>query len=294
MIKLLKRYVSRRISVAAALKPKRTLVGIELLRLLSREGDRIFTTDRARELAPRVGLRESYLLECLYHLRQNGWIVPLRRGLYALSSSSIPGMSDAHEFEIAMSLVNPAAISHWSALHHHGLTEQIPRTVFVTTTTEASVPRKRNLNAGVSAQGYSVGDTLYRFIQVRPKRFFGVESIWVGDSGIRITNLERTLLDGLNMPRYCGDFGEALHAFDTGFERVNMERITDYAFRLGTAATKRLGWTLELHGVEHPVIDSLSSVPSMSHNKLDPSGPDGGTYNRRWMLLENLPGTVGE
>ena len=147
--------------MVAATKPKRTLVGIELLRLLSREGDRIFTTDRARELAPQVGLRESYLLECLYHLRQNGWIVPLRRGLYAMSSSSIPGVADAHEFEIAMSLVSPAAISHWSAIHHHGLTEQIPRTVFVTTTTETSVPRKRNstcqrVRAGIPHRRYSL------------------------------------------------------------------------------------------------------------------------------------------
>ena len=277
--------------MAASVKPKRTLVGIELLRLLSREGDRIFTTGRARELAPRVGLRESYLLECLHHLRQNGWIVPLHRGFYAMSSST-PGISDAHEFEIAMSLVSPSTISHWSALHHHGLTEQIPRTVFVTTTTEASVPRKRNLIAGVSAQGYPVGDTLYRFIQVRPKRFFGAQSVWVGDSRIWLTDLERTLLDGLNMPRYCGDFGEALHAFDTGVERADMERIADYAFRLGTAASKRLGWALEMHGIEHSVIDRLSSFPSKSYNKLDPSGPDVGTYNRRWMLLENLPGTV--
>ncbi|MCY4652466.1 MAG: hypothetical protein OXC95_04790 [Dehalococcoidia bacterium] len=134
-----------------------------------------------------------------------------------------------------------------------------------------SVPRKRNLIAGVSAQGYPVGDTLYRFIQVRPKRFFGAQSVWVRDSRIWLTDLERTLLDGLNMPRYCGDFGEALHAFDTGVERADMERIADYAFRLGKAASKRLGWALEMHGIEHPVIDSLSSFPSKSYNKLDPS-----------------------
>ena len=35
---------------------KRSFVGIELTRLLASEGDRIFTTERARTLAPRVGL----------------------------------------------------------------------------------------------------------------------------------------------------------------------------------------------------------------------------------------------
>ena len=35
-------------------KPKRSLAGIELVRLLAYEGDRIFTTERARALAPRL------------------------------------------------------------------------------------------------------------------------------------------------------------------------------------------------------------------------------------------------
>ncbi|MES4786545.1 MAG: hypothetical protein C4294_12755, partial [Nitrospiraceae bacterium] len=137
---------------------KKSEVGIELVRLLAIEGDRIFSTDRARELAPRVGLKDAYLWESLYHLRQNGWIVSLRRGLYALSST-VPGVTPAHEFEIAMALVEPAAISHWSALHHYGLTEQAPRKVFVLTTTEVSVPRMRGTKAKQSGQGFRVGDT---------------------------------------------------------------------------------------------------------------------------------------
>ena len=31
---------------------------------------------------------DAYVDEALYHLRRNDWIVPLRRGLYALSSPS--------------------------------------------------------------------------------------------------------------------------------------------------------------------------------------------------------------
>ena len=79
--------------------------------------------------------------------------------------------------------------------------------------------------------GFPVGDTTYRFIQVKPGRFFGEEKVWVGEARVSITDLERTLLDGLSMPQHCGGFAEALHAF-----------------QLGITTAKRLGWALESQG----------------------------------------------
>ena len=161
------------------------------------------------------------------------------------SLPSIPGVTPTHEFEIAMALVNPAVISHWSALHHYGLTEQIPRKVFVLTTVTASVPRLRGTRASQANGGYRVGETTYHFIQVRPERFFGTEKVWLEDARVTITDPERTLLDGLSMPQYCGDFAELLHAFKARGRHLDTERIIDYALRLGDATAKRLGWVLE-------------------------------------------------
>ena len=273
-------------------KPKRSMGGIELVRLLGYEGDHIFTTDRARELAPRAGLRDDYVLEALHHLRRNDWIVPLRRGLYALSSP-VPGVADVHEFEVAMALVEPAAISHWSALNHHGLTEQIPRHVYVLTTTDVSVPRKRTADTDSVIGGFPVNGTVYQFIQVRPERFFGAEIIWVGDARVWITDLERTLLDGLAMPQHCGGFGEVIHTFGEAMPRLDFERIAEYAQRLGPAVAKRSGWVLEHQGCEAPQLDELAALPVKGHRKLDPIGPRKGAYNNRWMLQENLPGMAG-
>ena len=279
-------------SMTVSMKPKQSLVGIELVRLLAYEGDRIFTTDRARELAPRVGLKDSYLGESLYHLRKNNWIVSLRRGLHALSPT-VPGVAAAHEFEIAMALVAPSAISHWSALHHHGLTEQIPRDVFVLTKKGTWVPRLRKDVQGRNARGgYPVGDTRYRFIQVRPNRFFGAEKVWVGDTRVSITDLERTLLDGLSMPQHCGDFGEVLHSFQLGMDRLNIERIAEYAVRLGVTTAKRLGWVLDAQGVASPELGRLAALPIKGYRKLDPTRPQKGRCNSRWMVQENLPGMV--
>ncbi|MCY4449893.1 MAG: type IV toxin-antitoxin system AbiEi family antitoxin domain-containing protein [Chloroflexi bacterium] len=271
-------------------KPKQSLVGIEMVRRLAHQGDRIFSTDRARQVAPGAGLKAPYLHEALHHLARNGWIVPLRRGLYALSSA-VPGVAPVHEFEVAMALVSPAAVSHWSALHHHGMTEQAPRTVFVLTTTESAVPRTRQAE-NADQGGFPAGDTVYRFIQVRPHRFFGTEQAWVGEARVSITDRERTLLDGLSMPQHCGGFPEVLHALGAGMDRLDVERMAGYAVRLNTATAKRLGWALEHHGYEGPELERLARLPIKGYRRLDPTGRHSGPCNSRWMLRENLPGMV--
>ena len=272
-------------------KPKRSAIGVELIRRLTAEGERIFTTDRARELGAEVGLKDSYLLEALYHLRRNGWIVSLRRGLYALCSS-LSGVSPAHEYEVAMALVSPAAISHWSALSYHGLTEQAPRKVFVLTITGTFIPRQHKVRTNHGGDGYLFGDTLYHFVQIKPERFFGTEKVWVGEARVTITDPERTLLDGLSKPQYCGDFAEVLHAFEIRGDKLELETIIGYALKLDTATAKRLGWVLEQQAVEPARLQPLAELPVKDYRKLDPSGPQKGPCNGRWMIQENLPGKV--
>jgi predicted transcriptional regulator of viral defense system len=227
--------------------------------------------------------------EALYHLRRNGWLVPLRRGLYALSST-VPGATPAHEFEVAMHLVTPAAISHWSALHHHGLTEQAPRKVFVLTTTKHPIPRRSGAKGRIG--GYPIGETVYQFVQVKPERFFGTEKTWVNDARVTITDPERTLLDGLSMPDYCGDFAEVLHAFESRGDKLNVKRIIDYALKIDAATAKRLGWVIEKQGVDPAQLERLAQIPVKGYRILDPTGPRKGPCNRRWMIQENLPGKV--
>ncbi len=266
--------------------------GTELVRELAGQGDRVFTLDRARELAPSVGISPSYLRQAVHHLVKTGWLRRLRKGLYAISSS-VPGVAPAHEFEIAMHLVEPAAIAFRSAMHHHGMTEQIPREAYVLTTTAASVPRARSQTRRARKHGtYRVGATDYRFVQVKPERFFGATKVWLNEARVSVTDPERTLLDGLTMPKHCGDFAEVLHAFEARRDSLDVVRITDYALRLDAAAVKRLGWVLEHYGIGAGEFQRLKGVPAKGYRPLDPSGPRKGRCNKRWMVQENLPGQL--
>ena len=267
-----------------------TTTGIELVRKLSAEGRRVFTADAAREVASSVGLSPGYFRQALHHLVRDGWLVRLKKGLYALSGA-VPGTTSLHEFEIAMALVAPAAISHWSAMSHHGLTEQMPRRVFVLTTARA-VPRLRGKKAMHSEPGYPAGETVYQFVQIKPERFFGIDQVWVNESRVSITDPERTLLDGLMAPQYCGDFAEVLHAFELRAPKLDVERIIQYALKLDTATSKRLGWILERQGIASDRLEPLRALPIKGYRALDSSGPRRGPYETRWMIQVNLPGTV--
>jgi predicted transcriptional regulator of viral defense system len=140
--------------------------------------------------------------------------------------------------------------------------------------------------------GYPVGDTIYKIVQVKPERYFGTQKIWIEEARVTITDPEKTLLDGLSMPQYCGDFAEVLHAFEVRGDDLHPQRIIEYACKLDTATAKRLGWVLEYQGIDPAFLDPLLELPIKGIRKLDPTGPRKGPYSRRWMIQENLPGKV--
>jgi predicted transcriptional regulator of viral defense system len=109
---------------------------------------------------------------------------------------------------------------------------------------------------------------------------------------VKITDPERTLLDGLTGPQYCGDFGEVLHAFKMRGAKLDVERIIEYALKLDAATVKRLGWVLDRLGMPPARLEPLRMTSIKSFRVLDPTGPRRGPCNADWSIQVNLPGRV--
>ena len=108
--------------------------GMKLVELAVQELGPVFTLDKLKPIAERQGLSPKHLLKLISKLDSAGRIEILKRGVYAVKTPLYAG--EIPPFAVAAVLVQPMAISHWSALAQHGFTTQLPAMV------QASTPRK--------------------------------------------------------------------------------------------------------------------------------------------------------
>ena len=238
---------------------------------------RFFTIDDARKA---LGQRKSDpTRQFLERLIEKGWILRIKRGLYIVLplAAGSEGNPQAHEFLIAMHLVSPAAIAYWSALNYHRMTEQLPRTIFVATNHPVRHPPRDVL-------WFS-----YNIVSLRPHRYFGIIQDWIDEGPFRITNREKTIVDGLDLPEYVGGVGEIARALKRVWKDLDRRRLFHYAVRMGNVAVvKRLGFLMESLdlGDANPLREKV--VLSKGFSPLDPLLPRKGVHNRRWGLLVNV------
>jgi len=249
----------------------------EFLREITHEGYRIFSINDAKNIAKNIGIKSTSVSHILNNLKTQKLIRPLWRGHYAIEDNILAG-SPLGKFEIGMHLAMEGAISCWSALSHYGLTDQVLSKVYLFLPYD-SYPKR-------CITTYSIDGYDYLLIQIQSKHFWGIKTEKVGGEKIRITDLERTLLDGLTRPHYCGGFREVINAFLIASDRINLEQLLIYAQKCPISIQKRLGWMLEYINFGHYA--SRLALPKTNYiDKLDIASPRRGTYNKTWMIVEN-------
>jgi len=260
--------------------------GIALLRELSGEDRATFTTADARRAARTLGIADSYLDVLLHRLHRAGLLRRIKQGTYALTGG-LPGSPEAHPFALGMELVRPSAVSGWSALHHHGLTEQIPRVVTLTTPKSVVTPSMRGAVRSAPST-WVVAGQVFEIVVVVPAHFFGDEETWVGASRVRIFDRERALLDCFALPRRFGGIAEGLGILEEHQSEIDVQRLVAHArqYGMGTVAA-RVGFALEGVGTPSRLLRPLRDLPRKGFRPLDPTRQGRGKHNIRWGLIEN-------
>jgi predicted transcriptional regulator of viral defense system len=248
---------------------------LEILKSMAKE-NQVFSFS---QLYQKTHIKKEVLKVILSRMEERGFIERVERGKYLIIPlSSEKGKYTLHEFVIASYLVEPSAISYWSALHHYGLTEQIPGTVFIQT------PARKKKNV------LEIFGVNYQIVRVKEDKFFGVRKEWIEENAVNITDKEKTIIDCLDKPHYAGGIIEAAKALKNS--SLDYNQLTPYALRINNfAVVRRLGYLCERMGV--PL--NLPQPRSKSYLLLDPTMPAKGENDAKWRLIINvdtlLPGS---
>jgi predicted transcriptional regulator of viral defense system len=168
-------------------------------------------------------------------------------------------------------------LSHASAMDIHGMVTQPQLVVY------ASTPHP--------LRGRTILGTEFRFVRCKPKHVFGTMDHWVDKTEkVAVSDLERTVIDGLRQPEYCGGFSEVAKGFWMRRGDIDVQRLVDYALRLDVGAViRRLGFLLETSNIDAPAdLERLRSRLTATYHLLDPTLPLEGRRLARWRIRINV------
>jgi predicted transcriptional regulator of viral defense system len=131
----------------------------------------------------------------------------------------------------------------------------------------------------------------FRFVRCKRSNFFGTTEYWADkEQKLVVSDVERTIVDGLKQPEYCGGFTEVAKGLWIKRDDVSLSRLVDYALRLHVGAvSRRLGYLLEAYRMG-PVeeLERLRRHLTTTYNLLDPLLPREGRFLARWRLRLNV------
>ncbi len=249
-----------------------------LVTTLYERGRTIF---RLKDVGKVLGLDKNASINFVRKLVNRGVVTRLKPGLFILVPFELGRESDylGEPSIVAREIVAGRGyyLSHGTAMEIHHMVTQ-PQLVV---TTSVLKPRRPVRVLG----------TQFQFIRTPQKYFFGIMKHWMTKrEKIRVSDLEKTVIDGLRQPEYCGGLTEVAKGLWMQRQSLNPKRLIEYAKKTEVGSViRRLGFLLELYQIgQDKDRDALREILTDTYLRLDPSLPAEGKFLRRWRLQLNV------
>ena len=201
----------------------------------------------------------------IYELREKGWLIPLKRGLYFISDISSRGFVNISPFIIASAFDKNSYISLDSALSFYGLFEQMLRT----TSSVTSLKSKK----------YVFQDNTYRYLKINEKLYFGFKTENLEGYYVKVAELEKVVLDYLYFKNDTYSIDLLLEKLQKAKDRLDFKKLFDYARRFPKTTRRKLGFILDLLKIDTEELHK--DIEMKGYSKLTPNSKK---FNAKWRL----------
>src|SRR5258707_1531000 len=225
-----------------------------------------------------LGIDRRAAAKVVSRWKQQGWLGRIGRGLDVPVLLDLAGSEQviADPWVLVRTLFNHCYIGGWTAAHHWELTEQLFNETLVFTT-------RRVIEKRVVAQG-----AVFVLHHVKPKRFFGLKTLWRGSVKVSISDPARTLVDMIAAPDVGGGIDHVADSLSAYLATKTADRdlLIRYANQLNNGVVfKRLGDLAETRLHDDKLAAECRSRLTQGYARLDPALPSKklSTPWRPWM-----------
>lgn len=145
--------------------------------------------------------------------------------------------------EIVQSLSPKGYFSHYTAVYLHGLTTQIPRSIYFNREQPLKGGGGTLTQLGIDRAFRGKGRVTNNVTNLFQRELYGLSGQNTGElgvidfsstegNGLRVSNIERTLIDATVRPYYSGGIHEVAGAFEAAAERISISRMAAYLRKL--------------------------------------------------------------
>lgn len=211
-----------------------------------------------------------------------GNLINVRRGVYAVvPTGSTPDAVAIDPYLLCSRLVEDAVVAYHAALRFFGRAH--------------SASRRYTYFTSHRLKPFDFkGDEFVPVLVPAPLRKLPDQGGWINTArrqglDLRVTSLERTLVDVMAAPRHGGGWEEIWRSLES-VEYFDLEAVAAYAETLGSAITAaRVGYFLEQHRealmVEDEHLAPLEQLRPRQERYFDRGMTTGGTLVHRWNLI---------
>jgi predicted transcriptional regulator of viral defense system len=253
-------------------------VSASLISRLYDENKPVFTISDARKI-----LNKDYnqTTDLLSELVKRKVLSRLKGGKFLIIPQEVGNVDGylGNWFVAASEVVNSPDyyIGFYSAMNHWGMLTQPLLKVFVVTPKRQIVPMQ-------------LKDSL-TFVYMKEKFIWGINQEWVTQTQkVRISDLEKTILDGLLYPQHCGGITEIAKGIWITRDKIDYDKLGRYVGKYcKNVVAKRLGYILEILEIHtHSLLSFLKQYVKDRYDLLDPTMPNTIKNKNTWRLIDNI------
>lgn len=203
-------------------------------------------------------------------LTKQGWLMRIKKGLYAISDLSTRGFLSLPSCVVANLLVKDSYVSFESALHYHGMFDQLTNKII-----------------SVSLKMYKtvqLQDIEYSFIKTKADYYFGWQEISIDNKIAAIATVEKALVDMVN-------FHRSIYAIDLVIEKLrehkndlDFARLNQYVGKLSKTTIKIFGFIFDLLCIDSSQLLKLAKQTRGAHRMIAGAR----SFNAKWRLYYDV------